>query len=88
MDCVPPSVDSRNEGVRGSNPRVGSLKAPLSGVVVCSRAYGALFGSHPGHTVFATGPCLADQFFRGDGFGAFELVEDVAVGVERQSVGE
>ena len=80
---MPHSVDSRNEGVRGSNPRVGSLKAPLSRVFVCSRGYDALFGSHLGHTVSVAGPCCADQVFSGDGFGVFELVEDVAVGVER-----
>ena len=33
--------------------------------------------SHQGRTRFA------DQLFRGDGCGAFELVEDVPVGVER-----
>jgi hypothetical protein len=29
VDWTPPSVDSRNEGVRGSNPRVGSTKRPV-----------------------------------------------------------
>jgi hypothetical protein len=31
-DSVPPSVDSRNEGVRGSNPRVGSSHGAKAGL--------------------------------------------------------
>ena len=36
-------------------------------------------GSHLGHTRVVRRVCWADEFFRGDGFGGFELVEDVAV---------
>jgi len=74
---------SRNEGVRGSNPRVGSIKAPLNGVFVCRLADALAAGSHLGHTRAGLCARLANEFFRGDGFYVFELVEDVAVGVER-----
>ena len=73
---------TRNEGVRGSNPRVGSLKAPLSGVFVCRLADALAAGSHLGHTRVVLRACLADEFFRGDGFGVFEFVEDVRGGVD------
>jgi hypothetical protein len=76
-------INARNEGVRGSNPRVGSLKAPLSGVFVCWLANALLLGSHQGRTPVVCRTCFADEVFRGDGFGVFEFVEDVAVGVER-----
>src|SRR5215471_12984033 len=71
---------SRNEGVPGSSPGVGSLKTPLSGVFVCRGADAPTLRSHLGRTVFVAGPCSADQVFRGDGFGVLEFVEDVAVG--------